>query len=244
MHVDDDGDPSVGSSPVPFEVLNRIGSSPDPFDDGDPTADPSSEAGESRGGVPCSAPVSQVPRGRAGGLRLRDRHGSVAYDDEQLSLGTAGVPSQAPDDDNAQPSYVADEEWRGPRLRARKRRKPEARSLDPADEEWLARNRREADARESFKRTVTRAVVDAISSDIRAAKQSLKTGGANAKAKAALEADLSRLQDLRQAHREQKPTQLPFEGVDERMARDVEARGGAVRKAYKHMRKRRQAERQ
>ena len=177
MHVDDDGDPSVGSSPVPFEVLNRIGSSPDPFDDGDPTEDPSSEAGESRGGVPCSAPVSQVPRGRAGGLRLRDRHGSVAYDDEQLSLGTAGVPSQAPDDDNAQPSYVADEEWRGPRLRARKRRKPEARSLNPAAD------RREADARESFKRTVKRAVVDAISSDIRAAKQSLKKGGAHAKEK-------------------------------------------------------------
>ena len=44
MHVDDDGDPSVGSSPVPFEVLNRIGSSPDPCDDGDPTEDPSSEA--------------------------------------------------------------------------------------------------------------------------------------------------------------------------------------------------------
>ena len=114
-----------------------------------------------------------------------------SYDDEQLSLGTAGVPSQAPDDDNAQPSYVADEEWRGPRLRARKRRKPEARSLNPAAD------RREADARESFKRTVKRAVVDAISSDIRAAKQSLKTGGANAKAKAALEAELSRLQDLR-----------------------------------------------
>ena len=161
----------------------------------------------------------------------------VDDDDEAAAEKGGGVPSSAPASPAVPASSVDD---------------------DTADQEWLARKRREAkgmtgrgrpeDARTVFQRFAKRQVVAQIVSDLRNAhKHLVESCDLQDSEREFLEAEVERLTTLRYQHRDlttqidMSNVSLPFEGADERMQRDVDG-GISTREAYQRMRKRKRAE--
>ena len=115
--------------------------------------------------------------------------------------------------------------------------------MAPEDAEWLAQKRQAAgiragESRANFQRFAKRQIVAALGADIRQVKSQIKT--AREEDVSDLQRQLTELEAKREAHEAGPLTKLPFEGADERMARDIQA-GMPTRQAYIQMRRRKRA---